>query len=67
MELPLEAGLRFEAECFAELFKTPEAKALQYSFFSDRRAAVVDDLPPGQGARLEVTDVTGFPIPGINL
>jgi 3-hydroxyacyl-CoA dehydrogenase len=39
------AGTRLEAESFLELMRTPEARALQYAFFSDRRAGAVNDLP----------------------
>jgi 3-hydroxyacyl-CoA dehydrogenase len=43
--MDFDAGLCFEAQCFKELLATPESKALQYAFFSDRRAAVLDGLP----------------------
>jgi len=44
VELPFADGRRVEDACFVDLLGTPEAKALQYSFFSDRHAGVVERL-----------------------
>jgi 3-hydroxyacyl-CoA dehydrogenase len=41
IQLPMTAGLVREFEIFRELIQSPEAKALQYSFFSERTAARV--------------------------
>lgn len=49
--LDFDAGIRFEAQCFRELLATPESKGLQYAFFSDRRAAVIDGLPADAGVQ----------------
>ncbi len=43
--MEFDAGIAFERECFRALLQTPESKALQYAFFGDRRARVVDGLP----------------------
>lgn len=39
--LPLEAGLAWEREAFAELKASPESKAQRYVFFAEREAAKV--------------------------
>jgi len=46
VELPLAEGRQREWALFKELVVTTESKALQYSFFSERAAARIADLPP---------------------
>jgi 3-hydroxyacyl-CoA dehydrogenase len=43
--LPFDAGIRREAELFAELESADEAKALRYAFFAEREVAKLPDLP----------------------
>jgi hypothetical protein len=38
VELPMRDGLRREIEIFKELVQSPESRALQYGFFSERAA-----------------------------
>jgi 3-hydroxyacyl-CoA dehydrogenase len=51
VEQPFERGMQLELEYFKELVQTSESRALQYAFFSDRRAATVAgigvDTTPG--------------------
>ncbi|MGD0106500.1 MAG: 3-hydroxyacyl-CoA dehydrogenase NAD-binding domain-containing protein [Rhodopila sp.] len=43
--LPFDQGIRREAELFAELETSDEAKALRYAFFAEREVAKLPDLP----------------------
>ena len=43
--LPFDDGIRREAELFAELESSDEAKALRYAFFAEREVAKLPDLP----------------------
>ncbi len=43
--LDFDAGVRREAELFAELENADEAKALRYAFFAEREVAKLPDLP----------------------
>ncbi len=43
--LPFDEGIRREAELFAELESSDEAKALRYAFFAEREVAKLPDLP----------------------
>ncbi len=43
--LPFDAGIMREAELFAELETSDEAKALRYAFFAEREVAKLPDLP----------------------
>ena len=43
--LDFDAGIRREAELFAELENADEAKALRYAFFAEREVAKLPDLP----------------------
>ena len=43
--LPFDHGIRREAELFAELETSDEAKALRYAFFAEREVAKLPDLP----------------------
>jgi 3-hydroxyacyl-CoA dehydrogenase len=45
--LPFDDGIRREAELFAELETSDEAKALRYAFFAEREVAKLPDLPVG--------------------
>ncbi len=45
--LPFDDGIRREAELFAELESSDEAKALRYAFFAERDVAKLPDLPAG--------------------
>jgi 3-hydroxyacyl-CoA dehydrogenase len=43
--MPFDDGIRREAELFAELETSDEAKALRYAFFAEREVAKLPDLP----------------------
>jgi 3-hydroxyacyl-CoA dehydrogenase len=43
--LPFDQGIQREAELFAELESSDEAKALRYAFFAEREVAKLPDLP----------------------
>ena len=43
--MDFDAGIRREAELFAELETADEAKALRYAFFAEREVAKLPDLP----------------------
>ena len=43
--LPFDDGIQREAELFAELETSDEAKALRYAFFAEREVAKLPDLP----------------------
>jgi 3-hydroxyacyl-CoA dehydrogenase len=45
--LPFDQGIQREAELFAELENSDEAKALRYAFFAEREVAKLPDLPLG--------------------
>jgi 3-hydroxyacyl-CoA dehydrogenase len=45
--LPFDDGIRREAELFAELESSDEAKALRYAFFAEREVAKLPDLAAG--------------------
>ncbi len=45
--MPFDDGIRREAELFAELESSDEAKALRYAFFAEREVAKLPDLPVG--------------------
>jgi 3-hydroxyacyl-CoA dehydrogenase len=58
--LPIREGLRRESELFAELARSPYARALQYAFFAERQAANVPDI----GADVRPRDVKAVGIVG---
>ena len=43
--LPFDEGIRREAELFAELENSDEARALRYAFFAEREVAKLPDMP----------------------
>jgi len=45
--LPFDDGIAREAELFAELENSDEARALRYAFFAEREVAKLPDMPPG--------------------
>jgi 3-hydroxyacyl-CoA dehydrogenase len=45
--LPFDEGIAREAEFFAELENSDEARALRYAFFAEREVAKLPDMPPG--------------------
>jgi 3-hydroxyacyl-CoA dehydrogenase len=45
--LPFDEGIRREAELFAELESSDQAKALRYAFFAEREVAKLPDVPAG--------------------
>ena len=45
--LPFDDGMRREAELFAELESSDEARALRYAFFAEREVAKLPDMPVG--------------------
>ena len=49
--LPFDDGIRREAELFAELETSDEAKALRYAFFAEREVAKLPDLPTNVAPR----------------
>jgi 3-hydroxyacyl-CoA dehydrogenase len=49
--LPFDDGIRREAELFAELESSDEAKALRYAFFAEREVAKLPDLPANVAPR----------------
>ena len=51
--LPLAEGLKCERELFTECLNSPQRGALIHSFFAERQAGKIDDLP---------SDVTPRPI-----
>jgi 3-hydroxyacyl-CoA dehydrogenase len=53
IELPLREGLAREFATFRELIQSPESRALQYAFFSDRRASKLG----ASGGNSEIRDV----------
>ncbi len=58
--IPFDAGIRVERDCFRQLMQSPEAKALRYAFFSDRRAAVIDGLAAKTDSRrIDAVGVVG--------
>ena len=48
---PFDAGIQREAQLFAELETSDEAKALRYAFFAEREVAKLPDLPTTIAAR----------------
>ncbi len=44
--LPLAEGLKRERELFTECLNSPQRGALIHSFFAERQAGKIDDLPP---------------------
>ena len=48
---PFDDGIRREAQLFAELETSEEAKALRYAFFAEREVAKLPDLPTSIAAR----------------
>lgn len=50
VDLPFADGRHIEDARFVHLMGTPEALALQYSFFSDRRAGVISGIQEGTQA-----------------
>jgi 3-hydroxyacyl-CoA dehydrogenase len=52
----VSAGSRRESELFRDLVQTPESKALQYAFFSDRAAGKPPTAPSGSAER-SITNV----------
>ncbi len=53
--LPFDDGIRREAELFAELENSDEARALRYAFFAEREVAKLPDLPAGIAAARDST------------
>ncbi len=51
VELPFAEGLKVERELFAELMRSPQAKALRHAFFAEREVAKVPGLPLDTPAR----------------
>jgi 3-hydroxyacyl-CoA dehydrogenase len=49
--LPFDDGMQREAELFAELESSDEAKALRYAFFAEREVAKLPDLPTNVAPR----------------
>jgi 3-hydroxyacyl-CoA dehydrogenase len=49
--LPFDAGIAREAEFFAELENSNEARALRYAFFAEREVAKLPDMPAGTQPR----------------
>jgi 3-hydroxyacyl-CoA dehydrogenase len=49
--LPFDDGIRREAQLFAELETSDEAKALRYAFFAEREVAKLPDLPTNVAPR----------------
>ncbi len=45
--LPFDEGIAREAELFAELENSDEARALRYAFFAEREVAKLPDMPAG--------------------
>ena len=45
-----DAGMEAERELFAELMAGPQAKALQYFFFAERKCSKVPDVPSDTAA-----------------
>jgi 3-hydroxyacyl-CoA dehydrogenase len=45
--LSFDEGIAREAEFFAELENSDEARALRYAFFAEREVAKLPDMPPG--------------------
>jgi 3-hydroxyacyl-CoA dehydrogenase len=45
--LAFDDGIAREAELFAELENSDEARALRYAFFAEREVAKLPDMPPG--------------------
>ena len=45
VELPMRDGLGRELEIFKELVESPESRALQYGFFSERAAGRIEGMP----------------------
>jgi len=45
--LPFDDGIRREAELFAEMENSDEARALRYAFFAEREVAKLPDMPAG--------------------
>jgi 3-hydroxyacyl-CoA dehydrogenase len=45
--LAFDEGIAREAEFFAELENSDEARALRYAFFAEREVAKLPDMPPG--------------------
>ncbi|MGZ5200478.1 MAG: 3-hydroxyacyl-CoA dehydrogenase NAD-binding domain-containing protein [Telluria sp.] len=43
--MPFEEGLKFERERFLQLTQTTESKALRHSFFAERAASKIPDVP----------------------
>jgi 3-hydroxyacyl-CoA dehydrogenase len=45
VNMPFDAGMKFERACFIELVNTPESRALRHVFFGERAAAKIPDVP----------------------
>ena len=45
VSMPFDAGMKVEAKCFHDLIDTPESKALRHSFFGERAASKIPDVP----------------------
>jgi 3-hydroxyacyl-CoA dehydrogenase len=50
-KLPFAAGMQREAEIFATLENSPEARALRYAFFAEREAGRIPDQPKDVAVR----------------
>jgi 3-hydroxyacyl-CoA dehydrogenase len=51
VNLPFEQGMKEEERLFYELYSGEQTEALRYSFFAEREAAKMPDLPPGTPTR----------------
>jgi 3-hydroxyacyl-CoA dehydrogenase len=66
--LPFEQGLTRERQAFNELVATPEARALQHVFFSERAAARIANLPASTGMRpVETVGIVGAGAMGVGI
>ena len=60
VSLPFDEGLRIERELFLQLLHSPESRALRHSFFGERAAAKIPDVPADTPTRkIETIAVIG--------
>jgi 3-hydroxyacyl-CoA dehydrogenase len=45
VSLPFDEGIRLERELFLQLMQSPESRALRHTFFAERAAAKIPDVP----------------------
>jgi len=45
ISLPFDEGVRLERELFVQLMQSPESRALRHTFFAERAAAKIPDVP----------------------